>query len=370
MMNNNILWGCFIIACVLFFSCAELRFSSIACIDGDKSDPLCHEGKTDMLASKSVDVLFVMNNSEDMQKFNVPVTANLGRFLECIKPADWRVGFLSTVNKETVHVGDVMPLESNGQLSSKKFLQSSTQNYKALFTQTVSLSSGCSLPPYCAEEGKSASPLVAVKTFMEAPEEERSFLRQNTPLTVVFVSLSDDASKEDEEDDSDDDATEGKVTAEQALSSVQSGYEGDIDKFMHFTITDPGTYEDCTQTMGDQLASGISEGSNKLAGVGAAAGMMMANPVVLLGSIVLGSLVSSVFETEKSAIQKTKSLEMSRLTTLTGGRVLNLCHPAFGQALAYSVLEHIEMEDRLDSSCTELKKPKEKEKLSDKIELE
>ena len=363
MMRTNILWRCLLVigALFLFFSCAELHFSALTCLDDEEGDnPACHNGDTDLLVKKPVDVLFVMNNSEKMQKLNVPVTANLNRFLDCIKPADWQVGFISPVHKETARMGALMPLEDGGQLSSQKTIQADTADYKTLFNHSVSLSSGCDLPPYCEEEH--TPPLTVLKTFMDSPEQ--NFMREDTPLAVVFISLA-----EDEQDAEDEEDQENKATAEDTLSSIQTGYSGPIEKFVHFTITDPGTYEDCVNMTGDALAGGVSKGANKLAGLGTAFGLMTANPLVLIGASLFGAVVNAGLDTEETALANTKNLEISRLASLTGGRVLNLCHPAFGQALAYSVLEHIKMKDRLPPACKQIEREEKKEKLSEKIEI-
>ncbi len=361
MMRNNIKSLFYLFACLcgvfFLFNCAELHFSSWHdCSDKEyKDSEYCeHKGDTDLLIKKPVDVLFVLGNSEKLRKKNILITSNLKKFLKCLEPSDWQVGFIASSDNELSEKGELMPLEFQGQLSNHRFLNADTEDYSILFSHSVSTSSGCNLPPYCAEDPP--KPLDVIRAFMSHHHSEahKAFLRKKASLAIISVSL---AAEEDEVDEKDKNKEDGITTAEETLSSVQTGYSGDMDQFIYFTVTAPGTSDDCIETVGDRVSKGIQATAN----LGTELGLMMSNPLVLIGSTIFGA-VTAGFNNDEDEIKKTKSLQMSRLTTMTGGRVLNLCHPAFGQALAYSVLEHIGMEERISSDCQTLKKEKRSKK--------
>lgn len=316
---------------VFLFNCAELYFSSLDCSGEDEeSSGFCqHLGETDLLVKRPMDVLFVLNNSEEMQQLNKKVSSNLKQFLRCMEPVDWRVGFVSTVNNDATYVGDLMPLELNGQLSTKRFIRYDMDNYETLFDQSVSLSSGCHLPPYCEDE--SVTTMDAIQKFMDNPINQDLFLRKKAPLTMIVISSMEDS---------------GESTAESALSSMRTIHPDYSNHFMSLTVTVPGTEDDCIKTIGDSLSGGV----HAVSGAATVIGIASANPLIIVGSSLLDMMTHIVFN--NNLVKKDiKNIEMIRLTTLTGGRVLNICHPKFGEAIAFSIMERLEIEESISDDC-------------------
>ena len=347
--KKNLLQLCVLmLLCPFFlFNCAELYFASLDCLDEDgESSGFCRQmGDTDLLVRQPADILFVLNHSEEMRELNDTVSDNLKRFLKCMKPTDWQVGFISTVNNDAAYVGELMPLELNGQLSTKRFIRSDMENYETLFDQSVSLHSGCHLPPYC--KGESVTSMNAIKAFMDNPNNQDMFFRKETPLTMIVISSFDDS-----------DAS----SAESALSAVHRGYSGYADHFMSLTVTAPGTEDDCIKTVKDNLTGGLQTVSRIATGIG----FMSYNPLVIMGATLFGVLTSMGFNSDPEEIKKDiRNMEIVRFTTMTGGRVLNICHPKLGEAIAFSILERIGMEDRVSDDCKDFEPTGKKRKTLD-----
>lgn len=321
--------------CTLFlFNCSELYFSSLYCSNEDEVNGICERhGNAELLMDQLVDVLFVMSQSEEMQDLNPQISNSLRRFLKCMYPSKWQVGFIATVNSDSVLAGELMPLEHNGQLSTKHFIHSDMKDYEDLFNQSVSLNSGCELPPFCNKEG-SATTLHSIKTFMENSNNRDIFFRKDTPLNMVVISPSVEKANQ--------------VPAESALSAVQAVYPDFADRFNSLTITAPGTKDDCIKTIKDSL----SGGAKTISGVATAVGFASANPLVILGASLFNVITSMHFvDSEDATKQNIQNREAVRFSTLTGGRVLNICHPRLGEAIAFSILENIGMEDRISEEC-------------------
>ena len=316
---------------VFLFNCAELYFASLDCSDEDgESSSFCqHLGDTNLLVKHPMDILFVLNNSEEMQGLNNKVSNNLKQFLRCMEPVDWRVGFISTVNNDATYVGELMPLEMNGQLSIKRFIRQDMDDYEDLFNQSVSLSSGCHLPPYCGDE--SVTTMDAIQAFMNNPINQELFLREKTPLTTVVISSMEDS---------------GESTADSTLSAVRTIHPSYANNFMNLIVTVPGTTDDCVETVGDSLSNGM----DKVSGAATIVGLATGNPLLIVGAGFF-DMVSSLFFSNDKIKKDLKKIEMIRLTTLTGGRVLNVCHPNFGEAIAFSIMERIEMEESISEDC-------------------
>ena len=120
-------------------------------VDASMED-VAHPEKT------SLDVLIILENSKSMEKFSHIVAPQLTQFVKCVEPLNWKVGILSSMWKKKgernnngggAYSSFLMPMEKQGQISNKVWINSGTYDYQKIFFDTVSLNSGCSLPPYC-----------------------------------------------------------------------------------------------------------------------------------------------------------------------------------------------------------------------------
>ncbi|MDE0119609.1 MAG: hypothetical protein OXM55_06345 [Bdellovibrionales bacterium] len=324
---------------VCFFNCSDIYLSSWNCIE--EGDHKCEQyGDIDLLNNKPSDVLIVLDNSPKGQEFNPQITSNLNQFLKCVKSADWRAGVISGVDGDTSTntLGELINLEINGETSVKKFITPNIKNYETIFSDTVSLKSGCSAPPYC-HEGK-PKPLSAIRGFMEKHSAIKSrgdsFLRGYASLAIVIISTS-----KDEEGTFSDSGTD----AQTALASVYGKY--DKDEFISLVVTDSGNKNDCITTTGDVVSRGV-EGVSKVGsiyGLGGLYGFWSVEPTLAIGSQLLHAF------TQKRIDEASESNELINFARHSGGYIFDICEPVFGTALAYSVLENIGMEKQLPEEC-------------------
>ena len=308
-------------ASLFFFNCSELYLSSWSCVETE-GHQCKRTGDTSWLIKKPLDVLVVMDNSSKGKKLNSQITANLNQFVRCIEPVDWRLGIISGVEDEdnsSTALGHLMNIEVNGEISTEKFISVNTIGYQKILSDTVSLRSGCDYPPYCNKG--SHKPLSAVKAFMEMEAVKgganTAFLRDYAPLTIIFVSSSDEETGM---------FSSSGTSPEMALSSVYNHYSEN--KFMALTAVKPGNKDNCLTTFGDTTHNGMEH----LTTAGEIYGMVTLNPVVVFGSSLLSDISESVF-TDKPPE------ELVNFAKSSGGYAFNICKPAFGKAMAYSVLK-------------------------------
>ncbi len=328
-----------IISIFLFCNCSQLHFASFHCTEGNTE---CEQlGNVDWLSKKPIDILVVLDNSEKMQKVNSQVTANLNQFLQCIEPVDWRLTVVSSVKKdgEFEKPGSLVGWELEGQIYDKPYISANTRDYEKIFFDTVSLNSGCEFPPYC-EEG-SNQPLSAVQNFLDNKDTYQDFLRENTTLTTVIVSSSDQVGNS---------SNEG--IAQATLSSVlgKAGYGSE--QFMNLTVMPISSKEsNCIESNSGssfmKKAGSVIWNVTKFAGMIYSAGAFGTALPGIMGVSILDNAVSSSAEKENTS-------EIYKFSKLSGGESFNLCDQDFGSSLSYMVLKKINIENRLPDECKEI----------------
>ncbi len=363
---------------MLFFNCSRLSISQY-CSEDEEGNCEEKQGRSEFLIKKSVDILIVLDNSPLGQKLNPQITANLNQFINCIEPLDWRVGLLSGVENKDSPMGMLLPLEgaeeqtpnleladteypaeqetgteqerpwhSSGgpeatdteepaeqqpapsSLPSQKIISADMENPEKIFSDTVSLSSGCEHPPFC-HKGK-RKPLSAVKAFMENTEEKEQFLREESTLTVVVVSSSDEKGGWFSDPD---------TTAKTALTSLSAEY--DPEQLSTFSVTDSGKTDDCIKTAGEV----IKKGAGFLGNLGQAIGMITLEPITILASASL---------TYYAADGESPAQELTQFAEAGGGKTFDICKPYFGRALAYGVLQSVDREGQFPEKCQQFEK--------------
>ncbi len=325
---------------IFFFNCSELYMSSWNCTEQGGRE--CEQyGETKLLVEKPVDVLIVLDNSSDAKELNPQITLNLSQFLKCIKPADWRVGLISgTEGGKQNKFGELINLEIKGQVSDKKFVHPNIRGYKKAFSETISLRSGCSYPPYCG--GNSLKPLSSIKAFMQKRENSLDgFLRDYASLAVIIVSLSDEKDGWFSGQD---------TTSKEVLTTLYNEYEED--QLVGLTVTDAGNKKDCITTAGEVISRGV----DFLSEAGTIYGLITLDPIVMLTSQFV-----SYFSNKQTTKDESEIPEIVKFAKNTGGYAFDICKPAFGKALAYSVLQKIKMEERFPNECKQVQQRKNEE---------
>ena len=322
---------------ILFFNCSELYISSWNCIE-DGEHQCGQYGDIELLSKKSVDIVVVMDNSTKGQELNSQITSNLNRFLKCIEEVvDWQIGVVSSVeDKNSIdNLGQLIDLELKGEISIKKIISSDIKNYEMVFSDTISMESGCSYPPYCNNGNN--KPLSAVKSFIHKEvykDQFSSFLRNYASLAVIVISPS------DEEDGM---LSSSSTSAQDALASVYEHY--DKDQFIGLTVTDSGTENDCIHTVRDTISKGV----RTIETAATIYGLIMMNPLITI----LASILSGFFD--YNPIEGSQPVEIVQFAKSAGGYAFDICKPSFGNSLAYSLLRKVEMEDRFPDDCKRFK---------------
>ena len=335
-----------ILTCSLFFfNCSGLYFSSYNCAEDDIHK--CKQsGDVGWLSKKPMDVLIVLDNSSRGQELNSRITSNLNQFVRCMEAVDWRVGVISGV-KETGSsdtLGALINMEISGQISTKQFITPHAKGYDKVFSDTISLKSGCSYPPYCRDG--SVKPLSAVKSFMQkhadtnaGTDMQEPFLRKQAYFSAIVVSTSDEKSG----------VFSGKGTsAQDVLSSMYEHYPEN--KFVGMVVTGSSTRDSCI----DQADSFASRSVQSVARAGSAYGFITANPLVAIASHLLYMVSSG----EQSMIESAPD-ELMLFANRSGGYVFDICKPSFGKVLAYSLLRKVEKENYFPDECRRFKLLKE-----------
>ncbi len=320
---------------VLFTNCSEMYISSWDCTE-DEEHECAHNQYSNTKKRSLMDILIVIDTSDTGQELNDQITSNLSQFLKCVKPTDWRVGVISSMEKDNSQngLGDLMHLEIDGETSSRTFITAKMENHQKTFSDTISLQSGCSYPPYC---GRGAHiPLSAVKSFMQkermTTEKQDSFLREHAPLTIVIVSSS------DEKTDS-----ESNTNSQSTLTAIEEYYSAD--QFIGLVVTDSGEPNNCIKTTKDHLSNGLDFIGKTAAVVG-----MFTNPLISIGGFLITNLLSET-------IEDTDTLELVKFAKQTGGHTFDICKGDFGHTLAYSALQKLDMADQIPDECGDFAKP-------------
>ena len=317
---------------VLFFSCTKLHLSASEC-QGDGGTEECESAdETIKVVKKPADIVIILDSaSRHMQDIYSQVSANLSQFLQCVDVIDWRIGIISSLggSNNQHSLGKLLNLEIDGQLSAKTFINSHVDNYKQVFSDTVSLDSGCDYPPYC-KKGPN-KPLSALKSFMEKEVSQNTsdtFLRQYVPLAAVIISVSDEENGM---------FSGPGVSAQGALSSIYAHYS--TDQFIGLTVTDSRKKDDCVAT-----GNFISTGAEILSTAGQFYGAITMDPAVILGSGLLSRFSADTPE-------KFHSSEIVQFAKQAEGHIFDICSPLFGKALAYSILQKIGAADQFPEKC-------------------
>ena len=329
-----------ITGCIFFFNCSELYLSSYNCVENEMRN--CKQnGDIGWLEKKSMDILITLDNSSDGQDLNPRVTSNLNQFLKCMEVVDWKVGIVPGVKGSSPgnSLGVLVNTELSGQISTQKFITSDTVNYEQVFSDTVSLKSGCSYPPYCSDG--SIKPLSAVKSFVHRQAgREESFLRKGTAFAVIVISSKDESSGMFSSDITD---------AQGALASVYEHYAED--DFIGLVVTGSNTRGDCV----DQSGSAISNSVKYIGKAGNAYGFITMNPLVMLASSLLVDFSSA------TSIADQSPGELINFAKGSGGYVFDICKPSFGKVLAFSLLKKLEKESHFPEECKQFKVLKEED---------
>ncbi len=326
--------------CIFFFNCSELYMSSYNCVEDGTRD--CRQnGDIGWLEKKSMDILITLDNSSDGQDLNSRVTSNLNQFLKCVEAVDWKVGVIPGVKGSSESsLGVLVNTEVSGQISTQKFITSDTANYEQVFSDTVSLKSGCSFPPYCSDGA--IKPLSAVKSFMHRQAgREGSFLREGSAFAVIVISSKDESSGMFSSDITD---------AQGALASVYEHYTED--NFIGLVVTGSNTRDDCV----DQSSGFISNGVKYVGKAGGLYGAVTMNPLVVLASYLLVD-----FSNATSIVDQSPT-ELISFAKGSGGYVFDICKPSFGKVLAFSLLRKLEKESHFPEECKQFKMLKDNSK--------
>ena len=313
----------------LAVNCSELHFSSWNCVEEGGRE--CESyGDTKWLFKNPVDILITLDGTSSLRKLNPHVTAHFNQFLKCMEPLNWKIGLLSSAQDKSKdsRFGGLLRLEEGGLASSKKTLTQYKNNYFKVFNDSISLESGCALPPYC---GKGPfQPLESLNVFME--EKSSSFLRKNTPLVYIMVSSKHQQKKSM--------FSKKPVKGENVLSFFDQKNKKDSREFMSLAVLPPAGPDECVKTFGGQLA----RGTRGLANAGQVYGLITANPGILLSSVLIG-------QASQGRGISPKEREIAHFAQQSGGHTLNLCSPDFGKAMAYTLFQHLKIEDKFPEEC-------------------
>ena len=310
----------------LVFSCSKLHFSPWYC----ENDSHCeHYGSADLLFKEPLDLLIVLDNREKMKTLNSWITVNMNQMLQCIHPIDWKAGFISAVNRKE-SFGHLMSMEADRLLSSKKYLTQQENNYAQIFHDSLSIQSGCSSPPYCYK-GK-LQPLGAVEAFMKNTRQKNLFLREQSPLSVIFISSSGKQKKS---------MFSAKPAGGKELMAAvmqNSYYTQKPNHFMSFAVLPLEGSRDCA------AENILVKGAEGLSHLGSAYGWAVMDPLALITTAVIKNAV-------KKFKDRRKSLEIAQFARQSGGQALNLCSPHFGKALAYMLFQQLSLEEKFPKEC-------------------
>ena len=325
-----------ILVSLFLFNCSKLYLSAWNCTEGDGRE--CDQaGNVGWLTKKALDILIVMDTSPEGQELNPLITNNLGQLLACLEPAvDWRVGIISGVEDESFpQLGQLTSLEIEGQISTQTVVHPHMENYRQVFSDTVSLKSGCAYPPYCIDGD--VKPLTAVAAFMKRYlRPQRPFLREYASFAAIIISPSDEEKKQ----------SSTSTPAQVALREVYTHYKAN--EFIGLAVTDSGNINDCVTSSVDYLSDGLDyiQQAGSLYAAGSAFGLFTPiSPLALLGITLLPEFARGQLVADK------KLMELMKFARDTNGHVFDICKPHYGRALAYSILQKMNMEDRFPKEC-------------------
>ena len=315
-------------------SCSDLQFNGQ--VDCLTDDDCAYRGDTKLLYKNPIDLLIVLDNSKKAKDINPHIVANLDQFLQCMKPLGWKVGLVSGVynRSESESFGQLIHTEINGLLSNKNSLTQHDENYAQIFHNTVSLQSGCASPPFCYD-GK-LQPLSAIKSFMENQQENKPFLREQTPLSTIVISSSEKQKKPAF-------SSAAPASSQELVAFLRQGYYRQQRHLMGLAVLPPGTAQDCVPTKGDVLFNGAKE----LNRMGQAYALNSANPMAFLASAIIEDIIGLFHKNEKV-------YEIALFAQQTGGKVVDLCSQHFGKALAYLIFQKLKVPNKFPEECRTL----------------
>ena len=324
-----------ILVSLFLFNCSELYLSTWNCTEEDGRQ--CDQtGDVSWLTKKSLDILIVMDTSSEGQELNPLITNNLGQLLTCIEPAvDWRIGIISGVEDESFpQLGKLTGLEIEGQISTQTVIHPRMKNYRQVFSDTVSLKTGCAYPPYCIDGD--VKPLTAIATFMKRySRPQSSFLREYASLAAIVISPSDEEKR-----------SSSSTPAQAALREVYAHYRAS--EFVGLAVTDSGTVNDCVSSPVDFVYDGLefTQKAGSVYAAGSAFGFFAPiNPLALLAITLLPEFAKGQLVADK------RLMELMKFARDTNGHVFDICKPHYGRALAYSILQKMNMENRFPDEC-------------------
>ena len=324
-----------ILVSLFLFNCSELYLSAWNCTEGDGRQ--CDQaGDVGWLIKKSLDILIVMDTSPEGQELNPLITNNLGQLLACIEPAvDWRIGIISGVEDESFpQLGQLTSLEIEGQVSTQTVIHPRMKSYRQVFSDTVSLKSGCPYPPYCIDG--SIKPLSAVAAFMKQRLKRGDpFLREYASFAAIVISPSDEKKQ-----------SSAFTPAQVALREVYTRYEEN--EFIGLVVTDSGNINDCVTSSVDYVSDGLDyiQKAGSLYAAGSVFGFFTPiSPLALLGITLLPEFARGQLVADKTL------MELMKFARDTNGHVFDICKPHYGRALAYSILKKMNMENRFPKEC-------------------
>ena len=131
----------------------------------------------------------------------------------------------------------------------------------------------------------------------------------------------------------------GSTPAQVALNEIYEHYEED--EFIGLAVTDSGKTGDCIHTFEDTISGGLQFVSK----VGQLYSMAVADPFTWIGSSLLSEFAEGGIGTRKS------SVELIKFAKNTDGYVFDICKPHYGKALAYSILQKMNIEERFPEEC-------------------
>lgn len=171
------------------------------------------------IQQRSVDVLFVTDNSSSMEEDQTKLSQRFQSFIHDLSAVDWQIGITTT---------DVGSWGLDGELSefdgtSQKVINKNTPNAEALFKSTIQRE----------ESGSNTEePLAAVISAMDKRNNENSdFFRDHADLAVVVLS---------DEDENSDGGPDGTTQAQDVINKFKSIWGESKQIRVYGIIIEPG----------------------------------------------------------------------------------------------------------------------------------
>ena len=194
-MGHQLLIGrivCMTLVLVFIAACSEPKFKFTT------SDPnflasgtAVSESFTQGYSQKSLDILFVVDNSGSMAEEQTEMGQKIESFLQTLSNVDWRIGITTTDVSEGAYglKGELLLWEGTGL----QHLSSGVPDFMTVFQNTVVREETINCGPVCPSGDE--QPLAAIMMAIDKRNNENmGFFRQGADLAVVILSDEDEMS--------------------------------------------------------------------------------------------------------------------------------------------------------------------------------